>query len=273
MKIWNGNKNDTTNFTTDKYLQINSCGFQNVTADYTVVREKGRFDYHILMINSGICDVLHNGKIYTLTAGNLVLYAPLEEQRYTFKADTSSLWCHFTGTFVQEILASCGMSSGVYFFNPNKYISEAYSELIQRFHQPGRKNFANASLLELIYHIQDSMHCPEQKKNFDLLLPTLNYINMNYNKQITLEQLAKQSGYSRSRFSHIFSEITGTTPIKYLNDIRLKASCEMLSSTNLGIGDISLRCGFNDPLYYSKLFFRKYNTTPSNYRLSLSSFK
>ncbi len=267
LKTWYGNLYDTTNFTTDRYLQINSCGFQNVSAGYMVIRENGRYDYHILLMNSGTCEVLHKDKLYALTAGNLVIYAPNEKQQYTFRSESTTLWCHFNGTIIKELLESCDVTSGVYFLNSNKIIFEAYSNVIQRFHQPGRERFANASLLELIYSISNSVTHPAQKdQREEIVLPILAYINANYNKQISLDELAKLSGYSKSRFSHIFSEITGVTPMKYLNDIRLKVSCEMLSSTDYHIADIAFSCGFNDPLYYSKMFKNKYNVTPTQYR-------
>ena len=269
MPVWDGNINDITDFAANKYLQINSCGFQNKLPDHAIIRKKGRSDYHILLINSGMCEVLHKDKLYTLTAGNLVIYAPGEEQKYTFKSEGTSLWCHFTGKIVEELLNSCCISSGVYFLNPSKTIFESYSDLIQRFHQPGREQYANASLLELIYSICDAVNCSDKKENSDLISPILTYINANYNKQITLDKLAEKSGYSKSRFSHIFSEITGTTPIKYQNDIRLKVSCELLQSTELTVADIAFRCGFNDPLYYSKIFKKKYNLTPTEYRSSI----
>ena len=102
MKVFDGNIHDTTNFASNKYLQINSCGFQNVISDNTVIRRKGRHDFHILLVNSGQCEVIHNNKSHKLEAGNLVIYAPGEIQQYTFKAGTSSLWCHFTGSIVRE---------------------------------------------------------------------------------------------------------------------------------------------------------------------------
>ena len=59
-----------------------------------------------------------------------------------------------------------------------------------------------------------------------------------------------------------------THPIKYQNDIRLKNSCELLHSTNLTITEIAQSCGFNDPLYFSRIFKKKYNTSPTQFRLS-----
>lgn len=268
VKIWNGSEKDISNFATDKYLQINSCGFENVAAEHTLVRQKGRVDYHILLINSGVCEAMHRGKLYTLNAGDLIIYEPGEEQKYTFKTESTSLWCHFTGKIVKELFDSCNLTGGVYFLSASKTIFETYSTLIQRFNQKGRKRMANASLLELIYNISDAITSPKQIDNSEFILPILTYINANYNKKITLDELAQKSGYSKSRFSHIFSEVTQTTPIKYQNGIRLKLSCEMLLSTDYSITDIASSCGFADPLYFSRIFKKKYNVTPSEYRAS-----
>ena len=267
MNIYDGNTSDKTDFATDKYLQINSCGFQSSLPDYTVIRKTGRKDYHLLLIMNGVCKALHNEKLYTLQKGNLLIYAPGEEQKYTFVSDTTSLWCHFGGTIVPELLESCNLKSGAYFFKPSNTVYELYSSVIQRFHQPGMSKYANASLLELIYCISEHLK-PEEKENSDMLLPILTYINANYNKKISLDYLAKKSGYSKSRFSHIFSEITGTTPIKYQNELRLRVSCEMLSFTELTVSNIAQSCGFSDPLYYSRIFKRKYNMSPTESRLS-----
>lgn len=268
MNTYDGNIKDTTNFATDKYLQINSCGFQSSSLPNTVMRKKGRKDYHILLIDNGECELLHNDKLYMLSRGNIAIYAPNEEQKYSFFPGCSSLWCHFTGNLIEELFDSCKLTSGVYFFKPNKEIFESYSNLIQRFHLSYKRPLANASLLELIYHISNASMLSEQSRNSDIITQTLTYININYNKQLTLDELAKKARYSKSRFSHLFLEIVGMSPIKYQNDIRLKNSCELLHSTNLTIAEIAQSCGFKDPLYFSRIFKKKYKISPTQYRLS-----
>ena len=119
MNTYDGSINDVTNFKTYKYLKINSAGFQNAPRGYTVIRKKGRLDYHILLITSGSCNVLHNDKTYKLTAGNLVIYAPQEEQKYSFTANSTTMWCHFTGTVSDEIMTDAKLESGIYFLKPN----------------------------------------------------------------------------------------------------------------------------------------------------------
>ena len=103
MKIWNGKIKDMTDFATDEFLKVNSCGFQNITQPFTVVRENGRQDYHFLLITGGKGEAFHNGKKHPVSAGNLVIYEPNEKQQYLFEKNCTSLWCHFSGTAVEEI--------------------------------------------------------------------------------------------------------------------------------------------------------------------------
>lgn len=263
--VWDGNAKDLSNFFSDKYLQVNSCGFQNTLAGCTLVRKKGRYDYHILLISIGICEVYYNGELHTLKPGNLVIYAPGEEQKYKFVTDCSSLYVHFTGSIVQEVLESNNVKSGVYYLKSNKTILDTFSNLVQRYNQSGREKYANASLLELIYNISDDIN-NEYSRNENIILPILTYINATYDQKITLDELAEKSGYSKSRFSHFFHEVTGTTPLKYQNEVRLNTACEMLVSTKQSISDIAHSCGFADSLYFSRVFKKRYNVSPSEYR-------
>lgn len=267
MEIWNGNLKDSTNFESNEFLKINSCGFQNLEPGFTVIREKGRLDFQIILITDGHCIAYHDGKEYRLSAGNILIYEPNEYQEYRFNTNSTSLWCHFSGTAVREIFESCRLCGGVYHLPPEKGISDIFSTLIQRFHLNGSEKMAVPSLLELIYAVSDALYKPEKQNNS--ISAVLTYINANYNKQLTLKELARISGYSLSRFSHLFAEITGTTPIKYQNAIRLKLSLEMLTSTSLSVSEIAYSLGFSDPLYFSRIFKKMYGVSPSKYRKSL----
>ena len=266
MKVWNGNIKDITNFTTDEFLKVNSCGFQNVGVKFKVVRENGRKDYHFLLILSGKCEAVHNGRHVNLSAGGLVIYEPFEAQVYSFSKNCTSLWCHFSGTAVEEIFESCSIKGGIYATAFNKDLADTFTALVQKFNIQGNEKFATPCLLELIYKIGNEISKDDSSAKISALSPVLSYINANYNKQLSLSELAKISGYSMSRFSHLFSEITGTTPIKYQNSIRLKLAREMLTSTALSVSDIAYAIGFNDPLYFSRTFKKEYGIPPTKYK-------
>lgn len=271
MKIWDGNLHDTTNYEGTGFLQINSCGIEKPNPGYTIIRRNGRKDWLLILVSDGTCRVLRAGEEYDVSPGSAVIFAPNEPQQYGYPDKCTALWLHFTGTAVSELLDSCGLHKGLNRLCQSKQALEAFTETIRRFHTPGRESYANASLLELLYSLSDAASDPSTSSDRESgILSAVTYINTNYNMPITLEGLAKISGYSKSRFSHLFAEIIGTTPIKYQNGIRLRVACEMLTGSKLSVSDIAYSCGFSDPLYFSKLFKKAHGTSPSDYRTKIS---
>ena len=266
MDIWDGDKYDSTNHETEKYLQINSCGFQNSSAGWTVVREKGRYDYHLLLVNSGELEVKCADKCTILKKGNFVIYKPGEKQYYKSISKTSYLWMHFGGTSVDEILRSYSLDSGIYLTEYNMSIFSVYLDLIMNHNQPNLKNFANGMFLILLTHISNMLKEVHNTKIPESISEVITYININYNKQLTIKDMSKKAGYSQSRFAHLFKESTNMTPLAYCNNIRLKNACEMLTGTNCSIGDVALKCGFEDQLYFCRVFKKKYGISPSEFR-------
>lgn len=64
----------------------------------------------------------------------------------------------------------------------------------------------------------------------------------------------------------LFKKEVGVTPHRYLNDLRLQVSAQYLSqSDNLNVSEVSRLCGFREPLYFSRMFKKKYGVSPSAY--------
>ena len=97
----------------------------------------------------------------------------------------------------------------------------------------------------------------------------IEYINDNYStEQISIEHLAKMCNITTTHFSRTFKAMYSTTPVKYINNLRLEKACALLTHTNLSIGEISDQCGFADSSYFSKTFKSAYGQSPANYRNS-----
>lgn len=94
----------------------------------------------------------------------------------------------------------------------------------------------------------------------------LNYINDNYSEDISINTLAELCDYSEYHFMRFFKKHIGLTCIQYINNLRLEKSSILLTSTNNTIMDISLEVGFDNLSYFNKLFKRKYNLTPKEFR-------
>lgn len=92
------------------------------------------------------------------------------------------------------------------------------------------------------------------------------YIDSNYAKDISLDSLAERAHISKYYLVHTFAKYYGMSPINYLNVVRIRASKELLETTDLSISQISQSTGFSSQSYFSQSFRRSCGMTPSDYR-------
>jgi AraC-like DNA-binding protein/mannose-6-phosphate isomerase-like protein (cupin superfamily) len=96
------------------------------------------------------------------------------------------------------------------------------------------------------------------------------YIKANYDKNITLDDIAKVVSMTEVGFSRFIKKRTGKTFIDSLNDIRLGHASRLLIDTTLTIAEVSYRCGFNNLSYFNRIFKKRYNCTPKEFRENYS---
>ena len=85
----------------------------------------------------------------------------------------------------------------------------------------------------------------------------------------SLQALAKESGYSRVHFVRMFKAATGSSPHKYLLNLKLERVRELLKNPSMSLIDIALDCGFSSHSHMSRLFHKFVGVTPSAYRRGL----
>ncbi|MCK9479078.1 MAG: AraC family transcriptional regulator [Firmicutes bacterium] len=124
------------------------------------------------------------------------------------------------------------------------------------------------SLQNLIYEILNEMHNQSSPANVKRVQKLLHIIHNNPLEKYTLEGLCKISKLKKSQLVKVFKEITGVTPIKYINNYRLESSKVLLISTDMKIKEVALSSGFSDELYYSRQFKKHFGTSPSQFKLN-----
>lgn len=92
------------------------------------------------------------------------------------------------------------------------------------------------------------------------------YIDENYAKSITLEDVSREINVSPQYFSKLFKEETGKNFIDYLTGIRISAAKKLLSQGNLSIKEICYHIGYSDPNYFSRIFKKTVGVTPTEYK-------
>lgn len=103
-------------------------------------------------------------------------------------------------------------------------------------------------------------------KDVEKLKTVLLRIERDYDKKLTVEQMAEECGYSASHFMRWFKDMTGSGFAGYLIEYRLSKAALALRDTNDTILDISERTGFDNLSNFNRLFKKKFDMTPSRFR-------
>lgn len=98
---------------------------------------------------------------------------------------------------------------------------------------------------------------PTRDKLTEQMKQVLRRIRRDYAEPLTLNELAAEAGMAPKYFCRVFRQITGRTPIDYLNYYRVECAGERLCVTDESITDVAFSCGFNDLSYFARTF-RKY---------------
>jgi len=99
---------------------------------------------------------------------------------------------------------------------------------------------------------------------------TLEYMNHNFDKPITLNEVARLANMSDAAFSRFFKQRTGNTFIDSLTEIRLGHASRMLIDTTQSIAEVAYHCGFNNISNFNRIFKKKKSCTPKDFRESFS---
>ena len=97
----------------------------------------------------------------------------------------------------------------------------------------------------------------------------LDYISENYKKTITIDELAENVNLSKHYFMRFFKKYMGMTCIEYINDYRLNVATNLLLTTRMQITEVSESIGITNLSYFNRIFKKKYNMTPKEYRYSV----
>ena len=92
------------------------------------------------------------------------------------------------------------------------------------------------------------------------------YLQENYGSPVDFSALAESLGFSAPYLSKLFHEQTGSSPSKYLTDLRMRQAKKLLLDTSLTVREIAARVGYPDPFHFSRSFKNTVGTSPAQFR-------
>lgn len=263
-------------------LFVGSCGTYHLLTrpKLPTHRPRGRLDYQILYIASGKAHFYFNGVEEIVTAGNMVLYRPKEEQRYYYYGvdHTEVYWVHFTGNNVKNILRKYGISDDkrVIHTGTSLEYKRIFEQMIQELKlcKEDYEELLVSYLQHLFILIHRVLNAKPHGKSLSLMKEidfAVRYFHENYNKDIQIDEYAASHHMSVSWFIRNFKEYTDSTPAQYIQSLRISNAQTLLESTDYNITEISRIIGYDNPFYFTRVFKKQNGVSPSDFRKQLKN--
>ena len=99
-----------------------------------------------------------------------------------------------------------------------------------------------------------------------MIAQVLEYINAHYSEPIKVKELADLCHISETHFRRIFSSYMDTSPLEYINQMRIRMACEHLKRTDEPVADIAAKCGFSTNSTFNRNFRQLMGVTPMEWR-------
>lgn len=107
---------------------------------------------------------------------------------------------------------------------------------------------------------------PDKLRPYMEMNEVLEYVREHYAEPIRIEDLAAVMNLSPSQFERRFKKVFQITPTKHILNVRIRAACHQLSTTNDTIASVGLDAGFYDHSHFSRNFQKAMGISPSEYR-------
>jgi len=208
--------------------------------------------------------------------GDLFILPPGTPHQY--KADQvqpwTLFWCHFRGALAPaffEYIKPEDTCLAIRNLNDLKLLSQ-FNELITSVRACySFEGFVHvASQLRHIITLVERIKQSKQKEKIGIILPDIHqYMRANLHKGLSLDELASFSHLSKYHFSRKYLEMTGYSPQQHFIHFKIEHACLLLEQVDISISDVAFSLGYDDALYFSRVFRKVMHLSPSQYRKSL----
>ena len=137
---------------------------------------------------------------------------------------------------------------------------------------PGLGDRIDVTCFQLLSELLLVRHDPDFiKDGQDALMRIDSFFRFHFNELVSLEEIARKHGLSRTSFFRKWNERFGSSPAEYLRGLRLLEACRLLERTNYKIKEIAQAVGIPDSAYFCAIFRKYYGITPQKYRKNNAS--
>ena len=256
-------------------LCVTHTGRFDCVHGHYVDRLHGRPEHVFIFCLAGEGRVHLGRSTYHLGCGHGIVLPPHQAHRYAAdaKAPWTIFWFHFIGRRARDYVEALGVRANRphFWMQDVDVIAEAFEDCYR--HVLGGYTDAElfalttsfARLLGLCRTLQRSSNV-RRRHTEDRVFRTLRFMRENLNRPVTLAELAHEASLSVSHFGAMFRQQMRCSPVEFHIRLKMQRACELLLTTPLAAGEIAGILGYEDPLYFSRLFRQKIGIPPRAYR-------
>ncbi|WP_410771530.1 AraC family transcriptional regulator [Fontibacillus sp. BL9] len=118
-------------------------------------------------------------------------------------------------------------------------------------------------LYEVLYRLQAELQ--GGKNDRQAVERSIDYLHRAYREDIGIGRLAQEVNMSRWQYGSLFKSLTGQTPVRYLNNLRIEQAKRLLATSSARVSDVAARVGFRDEYYFSRRFKQTTGMSPTRF--------
>lgn len=237
------------------------------------MQRKHHDDYLVVYCSEGKGTLEIEGNRFEIGPGDLFILPPNIEHRYSASEEKpwSIFWCHFQGQLAADYFEHIGLSGTRNIIRNlnNLELHATFQSLVNAVSYQRDINtfiYASSILRNLLTLTAKLRARTENASAFDAIESVQTFMRENLDKKLRLEQLAKYANLSKFHFSRRYKMHTSLAPLRHFELMKMEHACLMLAASSESVATIADQLGFEDSLYFSRVFKKVTGVSPSNYR-------
>ena len=224
---------------------------------------------HYILEGCGIFEI--GGKTYHLSEGDIFFIRP-EEITY-YEADRENpwhyIWIGLSGVDAENIFDMVSGKSPVMHIENPASVTPMLQDFVSGIAcRTAEERYARLGKLYMIISrlCADAPILHHKPSGRIYVEEAVMYIHANISRHIAVSDLAKEISIDRSYLCTLFKKHLGVSPQQYCIDVKMKSAANMLRRSDKSIHDIAASVGYEDALLFSRIFRKKYDMSPRQYR-------
>lgn len=233
---------------------------------------RNHFLFHYVLSGKGRLELDY--KIYNIEAGQGFLLCPNQISSYFADQEDpwTYTWLEFDGLRARECMTLAGLNEKQPIYTPIKTgannLEQLFANIVDNGNQPPIRLVGMGLIL-----LDEIVQTSKTKKGSDsrhlqdfYMKEALSFIEGNYHRDVSIEEIADVCGLSRSYFGRLFKDSFGQSPQQFLINYRMNKAAELLKNSKIPIAEVGRSVSYDNQLHFSRAFKSIFGISPREYR-------